>query len=148
MIDFATRARGIERAAEPRLYNALENLCISRGIAMPKLKIIEDEPPTPSPRACGAGNYSIAVTRGLIDRLPDRELDAVLAHELTHIRNRDTQMMVIAVIFAGIIAFIGDLSFRSLDFPFGYSPRQHSALDRERGSGGRRDRHRPRSRSR
>ena len=60
----------------------------------------------------------------------------MLAHELTHIRNRDTQMMVIAVIFAGIIAFIGDISFRGLDFPFGYSPRQHSRQDRERGSGG------------
>ena len=136
MIDFATRARGIERAAEPRLYNALENLCISRGIAMPRLKIIEAESTNAFASGLRPGNYSIAVTRGLIDRLPDRELDAVLAHELTHIRNRDTQMMVIAVIFAGIIAFIGDLTFRSLDFPFGYSPRRHSGADRERGSGG------------
>jgi heat shock protein HtpX len=132
MIDFATQARAIERLAEPRLYNALENLCIARGISMPKLKIIE----TPATNAFAAGlrkgNYSIAVTRGLLDGLSDRELDAVLAHELTHIRNRDTQMMVIAVIFAGIIAFIGDLTFRSLDFPFGYSPRRHSRSDRDR----------------
>ena len=142
MIDFATRARGIERSAEPRLYNALENLCISRGIAMPKLKIIETDATNAFASGLRRGNYSIAVTRGLLDRLPDRELDAVLAHELTHIRNRDTQMMVIAVIFAGIIAFIGDLTFRSLDFPFGYSPRQHSGDDRERGSGGA-HRHRP-----
>jgi heat shock protein HtpX len=136
MIDFATQAQVVERMAEPRLYNALENLCISRGIAMPKLKIIE----TPATNAFASGlrkgNYSIAVTRGLLDGLPDRELDAVLAHELTHIRNKDTQMMVIAVIFAGIIAFIGDLTFRRLDFPFGYSPRQHARSDRERGGGG------------
>ncbi len=130
MIDFATRARGIERGAEPRLYNALENLCISRGIAMPKLKIIETEATNAFASGLRSGNYSIAVTRGLLDGLPDRELDAVLAHELTHIRNRDTQMMVIAVIFAGIIAFIGDVTFRSLDFPFGYSPRQHRDSDR------------------
>ena len=136
MIDFATRARGIERSAEPRLYNALENLCISRGIAMPKLKIIETEATNAFASGLRQGNYSIAVTRGLLDGLPDRELDAVLAHELTHIRNRDTQMMVVAVIFAGIIAFVGDISFRGLDFPFGYSPRQHSRQDRERGSGG------------
>jgi heat shock protein HtpX len=136
MIDFATRARGVERRAEPRLYNALENLCIARGIAMPKLKIIE----TPATNAFAAGlrkgNYSIAVTRGLLDGLPDRELDAVLAHELTHIRNRDTQMMVIAVIFAGIIAFLGDITFRSLDFPFGYSPTRHPRSNRDRGGSG------------
>ena len=51
------------------------------------------------------------------------ELEAVLAHELTHIRNRDTQLMVIAVIFAGIFAFFGDLVIRGWDFPYGWSPR-------------------------
>ncbi len=136
MIDFATRAKGVERNAEPRLYNALENLCISRGIAMPKLKIIETGATNAFASGLRRSNYSVAVTRGLLDNLTDRELDAVLAHELTHIRNKDTQMMVIAVIFAGIIAFVGDLSFRRLDFPFGYSPRKHRDSDRERGGGG------------
>ena len=128
MIDFATRAKGVERNAEPRLYNALENLCISRGIAMPKLKIIETGATNAFASGLRRSNYSVAVTRGLLDNLTDRELDAVLAHELTHIRNKDTQMMVIAVIFAGIIAFVGDLSFRRLDFPFGYSPRKDDDL--------------------
>ena len=64
----------------------------------------------------------IAVTRGLVDTLADDELEAVLAHELTHIRNRDTQLMVIAIIFAGIFAFFGDLLIRGWDFPYGWSP--------------------------
>jgi heat shock protein HtpX len=139
MIDFATRAKGIERREEPQLYNALENLCISRGIPMPKLKIIETEALNAFASGIRQGNYSVAVTRGLMQELSPRELESVLAHELTHIRNKDTQMMVIAVIFAGIIAFIGDIMFRRMDFPFGYSPQpgrsQRRSSDR-RGEGG------------
>jgi heat shock protein HtpX len=122
MIDYATRAKGIERRQEPELYNALENLCISRGIPMPRLKVIETDALNAFAAGIRQGNYSVAVTRGLINGLSASELECVLAHELTHIRNKDTQMMVIAVIFAGIIAFIGDIVFRRLDFPFGYSP--------------------------
>ena len=73
-----------------------------------------------------AGQYFVAVTRGLIDTLHDDELEAVLAHELTHIRNRDTQLMVIAVVFAGIFAFFGDLVIRGWDFPYGWGPRPKS----------------------
>jgi heat shock protein HtpX len=139
MIDFATRAKGIERREEPQLYNALENLCISRGIPMPKLKIIETDALNAFASGIRQGNYSVAVTRGLMRELDARELESVLAHELTHIRNKDTQMMVIAVIFAGIIAFVADVLFRRIDFPFGYSPQpgrsQRRSSDR-RGEGG------------
>ena len=140
MIDYATRAKGIERRQEPELYNALENLCISRGIPMPRLKVIESDALNAFAAGIRKGNYSVAVTRGLIDGLSESELECVLAHELTHIRNKDTQMMVIAVIFAGIIAFIGDIVFRRLDFPFGYSPQpgrsqRHSERRSEGGAG-------------
>ena len=64
----------------------------------------------------------MAVTRGLVDTLSDDELEAVLAHELTHIRNRDTQLMVIAVVFAGIFAFFGDLIIRGSTWPYGWAP--------------------------
>jgi heat shock protein HtpX len=118
----ATGARGVTRAEAPKLYNALENLCISRGLPMPALQIIE----TPALNAYASGlregRYAIAVTRGLVEALADDELEAVLAHELTHIRNRDTQLMVIAIIFAGIFAFFGDLIIRGWDFPYGWSP--------------------------
>jgi heat shock protein HtpX len=124
MIRSATGARGVTRTQAPELYNMLENLCISRGITMPRLEIID----TPALNAYAAGlrdgDYTIAVTRGLLERLEPAEIEAVLAHELTHIRNRDTQLMVIAVIFAGIFGFIGDLLIRSWDFPYGWSPQQ------------------------
>ena len=111
------------RNEAPKLYNMLENLCISRGIPMPRLEIIE----TPALNAYAAGlregDYVIAVTRGLVETLTDAEVEAVLGHELTHIRNRDTQLMVIAVIFAGIFGFFADLAIRRWDFPYGLSPR-------------------------
>lgn len=122
LIRLATGAKGVSRAEAPRVYNLLENLCISRGLAVPSLQIIE----TPALNAYAAGlregQYVIAVTRGLVDTLADDELEAVLAHELTHIRNRDTQLMVVAIIFAGIFAFFGDMIVRGWDFPYGWSP--------------------------
>ncbi|MCL4766491.1 MAG: M48 family metallopeptidase [Hyphomicrobiaceae bacterium] len=123
LVSYATGAHGITRREAPKLYNVLENLCISRGIPMPALQIIE----TPALNAYAAGlkegQYVIAVTRGLVDTLSDDELEAVLGHELTHIRNRDTQLMVIAIIFAGIFAFFADLTVRSWNFPYGVWPR-------------------------
>jgi heat shock protein HtpX len=123
LISLATGAKGVTRGEAPKLYNALENLCILRGLPMPALQIIE----TPALNAYASGlregQYVVAVTRGLVDTLEPDELEAVLAHELTHIRNRDTQMMVIAIIFAGIFAFFGDLAIRGWDFPYGWSPR-------------------------
>jgi len=122
LIGMATGAKGVTRTQAPKLYNALENLCISRGLPMPALQLIE----TPALNAYASGlregHYVVAVTRGLIDTLADDELEAVLAHELTHIRNRDTQLMVIAIIFAGVFAFFGGLIIRGWDFPYGWSP--------------------------
>ncbi len=141
MIRSATGAKSVSRQEAPKLYNSLENLCVSRGIVMPRLEIVE----TPALNAYAAGlrdgDYVVAVTRGLLDTLDDKEIEAVLAHELTHIRNRDTQMMVIAVIFAGIFAFFGDMSIRRWDFPYGWSPRgkQAGGSDRLGGSSSRRD---------
>ena len=139
LISMATGAKGVTRAEAPRLYNILENLCISRGLAMPALQIID----TPALNAYAAGlregQYVIAVTRGLADTLADDEIEAVLAHELTHIRNRDTQLMVVAIIFAGIFAFFGDMVVRGWDFPYGWSPtprRQRSPAESSTSSSG------------
>lgn len=135
LIRLATGAHSISRKEAPRLYNILENLCISRGIPMPALQIVE----TPALNAYAAGlkegEYVIAVTRGLIDTLSDDELEAVLGHELTHIRNRDTQLMVIAIIFAGIFAFVADLMIRGWRFPYGVWPRGGDRRDRSGGGG-------------
>jgi heat shock protein HtpX len=114
LIDMSTGARPLSRTEEPRTWNLLENLCISRGITMPALRVME----TPALNAFASGlhekQYSVTVTRGLLQTLDDAELEAVLAHELTHIRNRDVRLLVIAVIFVGIFSFVGEMMFRGL----------------------------------
>jgi heat shock protein HtpX len=112
MIDAVTGGASVTRQQEPRLYNLLENLCISRGIPMPKLKVMD----SPALNAFATGlnrqQYSITVTTGLLQALNDAEIEAVLGHELTHIRNGDVQLMVVAVIIAGVVGFFGELFFR------------------------------------
>ncbi len=112
MIDAVTGGESVTRQQEPRLYNLLENLCISRGIPMPKLKVMD----SPALNAFAAGlnqrQYSITVTTGLLKALNDQEIEAVLGHELTHIKNGDVQLMVVAVIIAGVVGFFGELFFR------------------------------------
>lgn len=121
IIDAATGAQKVERTQEPKLYNLLENLCISRGITMPALRIMETDALNAYATGLHRGQYSITVTRGLIQALNDKELEAVLAHELTHIRNADVRLLVIAVIFVGIFSFVGELTFRSLRYSGGSS---------------------------
>ena len=114
MIEAATGARGLNRKENPDLYNMLENLCIERGLSMPKLNIIE----TPALNAFASGiqdkNYTITLTRGLIDKLEMDELRGVMAHELTHIRNKDVRLLIISVIFVGIFSFVGEMIFRNM----------------------------------
>src|SRR3954469_1096087 len=112
MIDAVTGGEDVTLKQQPRLYNLLENLCISRGIPMPKLKVME----SPALNAFASGlnrrQYAVTVTTGLLKALDDQEIEAVLGHELTHIRNGDVQLMVIAVIIAGVVGFFGELFFR------------------------------------
>ncbi|MBV9261800.1 MAG: M48 family metallopeptidase [Pseudolabrys sp.] len=112
MIDAVTDASEVTREEEPRLYNLLENLCISRGIPMPKLKVADDGALNAFATGLNPKQYSVTVTRGLLSALNDQELEAVLGHELTHIRNGDVRMLVIAVVIAGVISFFGELIFR------------------------------------
>ena len=112
MIDAVTGGREVTRQEEPRLYNLLENLCISRGITTPKLKVIEDDSLNAFATGMNEKQYSITVTTGLINSLNDAEIESVLGHELTHIRNGDVRMLVIAVIIAGVIGFFAELVFR------------------------------------
>src|SRR5260221_4437422 len=113
IVDAVTGGEDVTRQQQPRLYNLLENLCISRGIPMPKLKIIESGALNAFATGLNARQYSVTVTSGLLQALNDQEIEAVLGHELTHIRNGDVQMMVIAVIIAGVVGFFAELFFRS-----------------------------------
>jgi heat shock protein HtpX len=134
MIDAVTGGREIQRSDDPRLYDILENLCISRGIATPKLKVMESDALNAFATGMNARQYSITVTTGLLDRLDDAEIESVLGHELTHIRNGDVRMMVVAVIIVGAISFFTELVFR-LWFYNGLSFRS-SRSDERRGGGG------------
>jgi heat shock protein HtpX len=119
MIDAMTGAEKVERRDEPELYNLLENLSISRGLRTPTLRIIERPELNAYASGLHEGRYSVTVTRGLMGALDRDEMEAVLAHELTHVINKDVRTMVIASIFAGIISVMAELVFRGLFFSRG-----------------------------
>lgn len=119
MIDAVTGGEAVTRQEQPRLYNLLENLCISRGITMPKLKVMQSDAMNAFATGLNPRQYAVTVTTGLLNNLDDQEIEAVLGHELTHIRNGDVQMMVIAVIIAGVVGFSAELLFRGFS-NFGY----------------------------
>jgi heat shock protein HtpX len=112
MVDAITGGEDVTRQQQPRLYNLLENLCISRGIPMPKLKVMDSDALNAFATGLNRRQYAVTVTTGLLRALNDQEIEAVLGHELTHIRNGDVQMMVIAVIIAGVVGFFSELFFR------------------------------------
>jgi len=116
MINTATNSKTLERKENKRVYNLVENLCISTGMQMPKVNIIEDDSLNAFASGINTKTYSISLSRGIIDKLGDDELEAVIAHELTHIRNRDVRLLIISIIFVGIFGFIAEMLFRSLRF--------------------------------
>ena len=116
IIQNATQAKPLSRKENMRVYNLVENLCMSTGMPMPKVNVIED--PALNAYASGISDktYTVALTRGIIDRLNDEELEAVIAHELAHIRNRDVRLLIISIVFVGIFTMIAQLGFRTLLF--------------------------------
>src|SRR5258707_4684148 len=111
IVDAVTGGEDVTRQQQPRLYNLLESLCISRGIPMPKLKLMDSEALNAFATGLNRRQYAVTVTTGLLKALNDQEIEAVLGHELTHIRNGDVQLMVIAVIIAGVVGFFGGMFF-------------------------------------
>lgn len=110
MIKYATGAETLQRRDNPRVYNIVENLCMACGMNMPKVNIVND----PMLNAFASGiddkSYTVTVTSGLLDTLDDDELSGVIGHELTHIRNRDTRLLVTSIVFVGIISTIMSLT--------------------------------------
>ena len=112
IINSATGARPLERRDNKRVYNLVENLCMAQGMKMPKVNVIED----PALNAYASGinykTYTVTLTRGIIDRLNDDELEGVIAHELSHIRNRDVRLLIVSIVFVGIFAMLAELAIR------------------------------------
>lgn len=115
-IKMATDAKPLARMENKRVYNLVENLCISQGMVMPKINVIEDTSLNAFASGIDNRSYTITLSRGMIDKLEDEELEGVIAHELAHIRNRDVRMLIISIIFVGIFSFLAELAFRSLRF--------------------------------
>jgi heat shock protein HtpX len=114
----AARARPVTRTEAPELHNLLDEVCVSAGIAgtKPKLYLVDD----PAPNAFATGlkleDSHIAVTTGLVERLPRYELRAVMAHEVAHIVNDDIRAVTIAVATAGLVALLADVLVRFMWF--------------------------------
>lgn len=112
IINRSTGARPLERRENPQVYNLVENLCISCGMKMPKLYVVD----TPELNAYASGindkTYAVTLTTGIMNVLDQEELEGVISHELTHIRNRDTRLLIISIVFVGIMSVIMQLSAR------------------------------------
>ncbi len=114
MIQHATGARPLERRENPRVYNIVENLTMACGMDMPKINIIDDPQLNAFASGINKSTYTVTVTTGLMQLLDDDELEGVIAHELTHIRNRDTRLLITSIIFVGIISTIMSITVRMM----------------------------------
>jgi heat shock protein HtpX len=121
MIEKATGSAPLNRNDNKRVYNLVENLCISSGMTMPKINIIDDDSLNAFASGMNSSNFTVSLSRGIIEKLNDAELEGVIAHELTHIRNRDVRLLIVSIIFVGIFAFLTQAILRSLQFTGGGS---------------------------
>jgi heat shock protein HtpX len=114
-----SRARAVTHEQEPRLHNLVEGLSIAAGMPKPRVYVVED----PAPNAFATGrdpaHGSLAVTRGLLEKMNRVELEGVVGHELSHIKNRDTRVLLIAATLVGAVVLISDWTLRGLFWGFG-----------------------------
>jgi heat shock protein HtpX len=124
-----SQARELAPGQETELRNIVETLSIGLGIPPPRIYLIDDTAPNAFATGRDPKHASIAVTRGLIDKLDRTELEGVIAHELSHVGNHDIRVMLLVTVLVGTIALLSDWMFRS--FAFGGGRR-----GRDRGGGG------------
>ena len=130
MISSATNSKPLERRENKRIYNLVENLCMANGMTMPKVNVIEDRSLNAFASGINNKSYTVTLSRGIIDKLDDAELEGVIAHELTHIRNRDVRLLIVSIIFVGIFTFIAQFAMRN----FLYAPRRSSSKNDKSGA--------------
>ncbi len=109
-----SHAHQADERAQPRLHNIVDGLCIASGLPKPAIYVIEDEAPNAFATGRSPRHAAIAVTTGLLEKMDRIELEAVVAHELSHIRNYDTLVMTLAVTMVGFTALLSDFAFRFL----------------------------------
>lgn len=106
MVKAATGARTLERRENPRVYNIVENLTMACGMDMPKINVVDDPQLNAFASGIDRNSYTVTVTTGLLQLLNDEELAGVIGHELTHIRNHDTRLLITSIIFVGILSTV------------------------------------------
>lgn len=136
MIRRATGARPLERRENPRVYNIVENLTMTCGMDMPKINIIDDPQLNAFASGIDRGSYTVTVTTGLCRLLDDEELAGVIGHELTHIRNRDTRLLIVSIIFVGIMSTLMSLALRMVWNTFIWGGRRSSRSSSRGGGNG------------
>jgi len=109
-----SKAKQIQKKDHPELYRTVENLCIGAGIPLPRIYIIDDSAPNAFATGRDPKHSVICVTTGTLDKLNKIELEGVIAHELSHIRNYDIRLMGIVTILVGLVALLADFFTRSL----------------------------------
>src|SRR3989454_8082845 len=107
-----SEAHQVSKQKEPDLYRIVENLSIGSGLPMPKVWVMEDSAPNAFATGRNPDNSHVAATRGLLDKLQKRELEAVMAHEMSHVGNYDTRIMTMVAVGVGLIALVSDLMLR------------------------------------
>lgn len=135
MVRHATGARPLERRENPRVYNIVENLCMTCNMDMPKINIVDDPQLNAFASGIDRNSYTVTVTTGLLKVLNDDELAGVIGHELTHIRNRDTRVLITSIVFVGIISTVMSLVVQMMYNSFIYGGMGHRRSDDERNSG-------------
>lgn len=123
-------AKQIEKQDAPQLFNVVEEMSIAAGVPMPKVMVLETDALNAFATGNRVGNGTIAVTRGLLDKLNRDELQGVVAHEMAHLANLDTRYMVVVGVTVGLIALVCDMALRSLRWGSG---RSSSSSDRKGG---------------
>ncbi|MDR0754102.1 MAG: M48 family metallopeptidase [Prevotellaceae bacterium] len=114
IINLSTGSHSLDRRNNKRVYNLVENLCIANNMSMPKINIIDDDSLNAFASGINKRTFTVTLSRGIINKLDDQELEGVIAHELTHIRNRDVKLLIVSIVFVGIFSFLTQMLFRSL----------------------------------
>jgi heat shock protein HtpX len=113
MVAGITGAQKIEKRDNPYLYRLLENVSIAAGLEQtPELRLIQDNAPNAFAAGRSPKKAFVAVTTGLVELMDERELEGVLAHEVSHIRNRDVRLMTLVALLVGVIALLADILLR------------------------------------
>lgn len=114
MIRKAVKAKPLKRRDNPRVYNIVENLCMACNMDMPQINIVDDPQLNAFASGIDKSTYTVTLTSGIINLLNDDELAGVIGHELTHIRNRDTRLLITSIVFVGIVSTVMGLIIRLL----------------------------------